>query len=98
FQLLDAGRHVLRLARVNGWWQPDVVPAEQLQTAQLVATAGDGLRLVEAVDPHHLELPDHREAEVGDRRPDARNDRIDGPDRLALVEQFRAAPADADVE
>ncbi len=95
---LDAGRDVFGLARVDRRRQADVVPAEQLQAAQLVARSGDGLRLVEAVDAHHLELPHHRQAEEGDRRPDARNDGIDRADRFALVEQFRVASAEADVE
>ena len=74
------------------------MPAQELQAAQLVARAGDGLRFVEAVDAHHLELPDHGQAEKGDRGADARNDGIDRPDRLALVEQLGVTPAEADVE
>jgi hypothetical protein len=65
---------------------------------QLVARPGDRLRLVEAVDAHHLELPHHRQAVEGDRRADPWDDGVHRPDRLALVEQLRLAAADADVE
>ena len=74
------------------------MPAEDLQAAQLVARTGDGLRFVDAIDAHHLELTYHCKAEEGDRGADAGITASTGPDRLALVKQLRVAAADADIE
>jgi hypothetical protein len=43
-------------------------------------------------------LADHGEAVKSDRRADAGNDRVHMPHPLTLVEQFRLAMADAEVE
>ncbi len=96
--LFDAIGDVFGLPCVHCRRQTDVVSAQELQTTQLVARTGDGLRFVKAIDAHHLELADDGEAEVGDRSADARHDGIDRADRLSLIEQFGIATTDADVE
>src|SRR5205823_1077944 len=95
---VDAAFQVVGLARIHSRRHADVVPAQDLQAPQLVARAGDRLRLVDAVDAHHFELSNHGEAEERDRRAYAGNDGVDRADRLALVEQLGAAFADVNVE
>src|SRR5262249_20143987 len=95
---LDTSGNVLGLGGIDGGGQANVMSAEDLQAAQLVARAGDGLRFVHAVNAHHLELAHHRQPEERDRRANARNDRIDMADRLALVKQLWILPADLDIE
>src|SRR5262249_30465674 len=94
----DARRDMLGLTRVHRWWNANVMPAQDLQTAQLVARAGNGLRFVDAVNAYHLELTHHGQAEKSDGRPNARDDGVKRFDRFALIVQSRIAGANVDVE
>ena len=76
------------LGRVGeaGHRQADALPGQQLQAAEFVARAGDGLRLVGREDAHHLELPDDRGAVKGFRGADAGNDGVEAVERRALID------------
>jgi hypothetical protein len=87
---------VLGGVREGGDGQPHALGGEQLQGAQLVARAGDALRLVGRVDAHHLELTDHRGAVEGVGRADAGDDRVDAAQLLAAVVDRRAVRGDVD--
>ena len=69
---------------------------EDLQRAQLVARAGDGHRIVEGKDIHHLELPDHRVAIERVPRRDPRDDGV-GHQFLAIDVDPRLARGDVHV-
>ncbi len=97
-QSVHALRNVIGLPREHRRRHADIVPADQLQRTQLVPRTGDGLRFIQAVDPHHLQLSNHRHAKERDRRSDTRDHRVDRTNRFALVEQLRVALADADIE
>ena len=69
---------------------------EDLQGAQLVAAAPDRDALVQRPDAAHLELPKDCKAIIGDRGTDARDHRVIGGDRRAVVEHLRTVAGDMD--
>src|SRR5690606_41422889 len=65
--------------------EADALLGQDLQRAQLVARAGDRLRSVDAVDVHHLELPDHRGAVERVGGADPWDHGVEALERLAVV-------------
>ncbi len=59
---------------VNGRF--DALARQQLQRAQLIASAGDGDRLIQRIASQELKLAQGRGAIVGDCRANARDHRI----------------------
>ena len=96
--LFDAPGDVVGLPRVYRGGHAEIVTAEDLEAPQFVARASNGLRFVQAVNAHHLELPHDRQSKKRNGRPDTRDDGIDGADGLPLIEQFGFGLAYADVE
>ena len=94
---LDQVGNVVRGVGEAGHRQADALARQQLQSAQLVARATDGHRLVERVDAHHLELAQHRAAIEGHRGADARNHRIEAFQRLAAKVDLRLVTGDVHV-
>jgi hypothetical protein len=75
---LDRRQHVLLVAHEGRARDADVVAAENLQAAQLVAAVEDAVGGVRAVHVHLLELAHDRRAVVGDGGADARQHRVVG--------------------
>jgi hypothetical protein len=90
---------VLGLARIVGEgrnWKSDAPPREQLKTAQLVARAADGNRLVQGINAHHLELTEHGQTIERHRGADTRNYRVEVVKRPLAVIESRLARGDVD--
>ena len=86
----------VRVVGEAGDRQADAAFREDLQRAQLVARAGDGDRVVEREDVHHLELPDHGIAVKRVPGGDARDHRV-CHEFLAIDENPRFARGDVHV-
>ncbi len=71
--------------------------AQDLEAAELVAAAHQGLALGGGEDLHHLELAHHGSAIERNAGADPRNDRIHIGERLAAVDHLRVLLLDEDV-
>ena len=67
---------VIRGVSDAGQWQIDALARQQLQRAQLIASAGNSDRFVQRIASQELKLAQGRGAIVGDRRANARDHRI----------------------
>ena len=94
----DGGQHVFLVAHERRARNADVVPAEDLQAAQLVARVGDAVGGVGAEHVHLLELPNDGGAVVGDRGADARQHRVVVAQEFLPVVEVRRTPLQIDGE
>ncbi len=94
----DGRPHVGAITHERRAGDADLVAAEDLQAAQLVARVRDTGRGVGAEDVHLLELPDDGGTEVGDGSADAREHRVVVADLLAAEEEVGGTLIEVDGE
>ena len=88
---LDCRQYVGLVLHESRARNADVMAAQDLQAAQLVAGVGDAMRRIGAEHVHLLKLPHHRRTVVGDGGADARQYRIVGTQLLLPEIEIRIA-------